>query len=231
MPPCTEPQAGMEAAYLPAQQQGLPAGAESVLDVASLGSASGESGSAEGRSAGSAAEMATAAGGASETEAAGAAAGAAAAAAAAGAAAEAEAPLLTHVGVGEAGWGCPGAAQQFRSCKWSARAGLVLQLPDHRWLEAANQHAVRAGAQLPAGGRASGGVMEVPVYLFRSWTAQLDAGEQQRAVQGLGRCDWAAHGFQLEAVSSSEGERESVAEPCLPLLTPRQTLRSASPCR
>ena len=196
--------AGIESAYLPAQQQGLAAGAESVLDAAALGSASEESGSAEG-SADSAADLAAAAEGARAP------AGAGEAATAAATAGAAEPPLLTHVGVGEAGWGCPGAAQQFRSCKWSARAGLVLQLPDHGWLVAANQRALRAGEQLPAVGRSSGGVVEVPVYLFRSWAAQLSAVEQQKAVRGLGRCDWAAYGFHLESVSSSEGESGATA--------------------
>ncbi|KAL4425289.1 hypothetical protein ABPG75_009305 [Micractinium tetrahymenae] len=47
------------------------------------------------------------------------------------------APPLTYIGVGEAGWGCAGAAQTFRACKWAARAGIVLRMPDHAQLAAA----------------------------------------------------------------------------------------------
>lgn len=60
-------------------------------------------------------------------------------------------PILTLVGVGEAGWGCEGAAEQYRGCRWTARAGLVLRLPDHTApSEAAAVQQPAAASQLSA---------------------------------------------------------------------------------
>ncbi|KAL4435652.1 hypothetical protein ABPG77_002615 [Micractinium sp. CCAP 211/92] len=56
---------------------------------------------------------------------------------------------LTYIGIGEAGWGCAGAGQAFRGCKWAARAGVVLRMPDHARLAAAA--ATQRGAAMPAG--------------------------------------------------------------------------------
>lgn len=78
-----------------------------------------------------------------------------AAGASAAPAANAVTPPLMNVGMGEAGWGCPGAAQQYRGCKWTARAGLVLQLPDHAGLHAAQQ-AQQAQQQAAAAALAEG---------------------------------------------------------------------------
>jgi hypothetical protein len=72
-------------------------------------------------------------------------------------------------------------------------------------------------------------VVEFPFYLFRNWAAQLDAAEHQEAVRGLGRCDWAAYGFQLESVSSNEGESGAAA--VLPVLPQSGPLKLASPYR
>lgn len=62
---------------------------------------------------------------------------------------------LTHIGVGEAGWGCAAAGQAFHGCKWAARAGVVLQMPDHARLAAAA--AAHRGAAVPAGHAAAEG--------------------------------------------------------------------------
>lgn len=136
-----------------------------------------------------------------------------AAAAAAGAGAE---PLLTHVGVGEAGLGCEAAA--LRGCRWTARAGVVLQLPNHAAQQdaAGAQQAQQDGQQgeqgrpqdggavaapAPAGGGAAG-LAPTPVYIFRDHA--LDLGDLALASKGLTRCEWASFGFTLEGVQPAE---------------------------
>ena len=97
--------------------------------------------------------------------------------------------------MGEAGWGCPGADQQFRGCKWSAQAGLVLQLPIHG--SSQGRCAGGGGASAAGGGGGGGAEESVPVHLFRSWALQLQLEGRRQAARGVQRCDWAAYGFQL----------------------------------
>ena len=129
-------------------------------------------------------------------------------------------PPLTYIGVGEAGWGCTGAGQAFRGCKWSARAGIVLRMPDHARL--ADAAAAAGNAAAPAGQTAAAaGVASVPgqqsqlqaqqqqqqgttpVCLVRCWGMQL--GGQQAALRGVQRCEWGEHGFQLEHAEAGAG--------------------------
>lgn len=158
---------------------------------------------------------------------------AAAAAAAAAQAAGQPPPLLTYVGVGEAGWGCPGAAQSFRGCRWTARAGLVLRLPDHARLR-------QLGLTLSGGGGGGGegdrsGPAALPLVLFRGWGLQLEG--QGRALKGLSKADWPNFGFALMgAPQAGAGERRvgmrlngrtaqwAVLRACLPLRRPHPSL-------
>lgn len=123
-------------------------------------------------------------------------------------------PLL-YVGVGEAGWGCAAAVQQFRGVKWAARAGLVLQVPDHEALQAAAAAQAAAGQQAsraPDGGAqggyslAGGGTPPTPVCVFRSWELQLGPAQQQHVQRGLEKCAWGSYGFALQSISSSPGD-------------------------
>lgn len=134
-------------------------------------------------------------------------------------AAAAPPPLLSYVGVGEAGWGCAGAAQAFRGCKWTAHAGLVLQLPDHAAQQA---HQAQAAAAPGAGSAGTGGSAvgsdggggaaegparglppPTPVFVFRSWAMQLE--EHAPALKGLSMTDWPAYGFLLEQADVGTG--------------------------
>ncbi|GAB4812964.1 hypothetical protein N2152v2_000010 [Parachlorella kessleri] len=96
-------------------------------------------------------------------------------------------PQLSYVGVGEAGWGCERAAEQYRGCKWTARAGVVLQLPDHE--------------RLPAPYEPPTAVDPTPVFLFRNYAllSEQPAAAQSPALKGLGKCDWGEFGFQLSS--------------------------------
>lgn len=189
-----------------------------MLDAAALASASEDSMEA-GSSQLAAAAAAAAAGGSPSSQPQpapplGPAAVEAAAAAPAAAPSSLPPPPLRYVGVGEAGWGCAGAAQQYRGCKWTARAGLVLSVPDHARLKAAASAQRQrqreeqgdedgggcSGGAAGAAGGASGDANAVPtgpaqltVYAFHSWGMQL-AG-QGRAVAGLSKVDWSASGF------------------------------------
>ena len=113
-------------------------------------------------------------------------------------------PLLTYIGVGEAGWGCPGAAQSFRGCRWTARAGLVLRLPDHARLRQQGQ----TGAAVTGASEGDrGGPTVLPLCLFRSWGLQLEGQGQGRALKGLSKVDWPNFGFALMgAPQSGAGE-------------------------
>ncbi len=94
---------------------------------------------------------------------------------------------LTYIGIGEAGWGCAGAGQAFRGCKWAARAGVVLRMPDHARLAAAA--AVQRGAAMPAGqaaaaeGGASAGGATQPAAEGVAGASSQPCGQQQ-ASQG-----------------------------------------------
>lgn len=196
------PAAGMVAEFLPPQTP--QAGVESVLDDSALMSGGSQDSSAAAGDAGAGAGGEAAAWAAAGEGGSGArrdpaaqlaAAEEAAPAAAAAVAAEQPPPLLAYVGVGEAGWGCPGAAQQFRGCKWSARCGLVLRMPDHaRLRQQAGQAAQQAqhsgtGASGEAAGDRSG-PGRLPVYLFRSWGMQMEG--QAQALKGLSKVGTAA---------------------------------------
>lgn len=112
-------------------------------------------------------------------------------------------PLLTFLGVGEAGRGCGPAGACPRGCKWAVRAGVVLRLPDHTALQAATAVALPAADEEPLNAShtsaVADGPFELSVYVFRNFTLQL--GPQQAVVKALERCEWAAYGFSLVEVS------------------------------
>ena len=157
-------------------------------------------------------------------------------------------PVVAHVGVGAAGWGCEGDASAFRGCKWVLHAAVVLLVPDHaahqqQALEdapaapavasptpvppATQQHAAAAAAA-----SAAAAPPPTPVHLFRAHTQQLGAaGEQAPALQGLRRMDWGAYGFSLSADSSSATTASSSAAPLgftLRCVQPRSGARLAA---
>ena len=107
---------------------------------------------------------------------------------------------LTFVGVGEAGWGCGEATLQLRGCKWTARAGLVLSMPDHATLAAAGG---AGGAGAAASQQQQQQQQPVPVFLFRGWAMQLEG--QQQAVKGVEKLDWPAFGFSLVGAEPTPG--------------------------
>ncbi|PSC76824.1 hypothetical protein C2E20_0918 [Micractinium conductrix] len=116
---------------------------------------------------------------------------------------------LTFVGVGEAGWGCGEATLQLRGCKWTARAGLVLSMPDHATLAAAGG---AGGAGAAASQQQQQQQQPVPVFLFRGWAMQLEG--QQQAVKGVEKLDWPAFGFSLVGAEPTPEGPISVALRC-----------------
>ena len=122
--------------------------------------------------------------------------------------------VLSFVGVGEAGQGCapvgPGAAAAPpRGCKWAARVGVVLRMPDHlSAAEPAQRTPNPPGEEAAGGGGAAAaaadeGVSEASVYVFRNFSLQTEP--SSGVVAALERCDWGAHGFALAAARPSPG--------------------------
>eukprot|EP00887_Chlorella_sp_A99_P003552 scaffold7.g3552.t1 len=133
-----------------------------------------------------------------------------------------EAPPLTYVGVGQAGWGCEeSGAPAFRGSRWAARAGVVLRVPDH----AARGQQKEAGSQAPqapadraAGNRDAPNGASLPpaaLYLFRSWVLQLGAAQQQTSLWAIEHCGWGAFGFKLQGVAPGAGGAASLALACV----------------
>lgn len=110
-------------------------------------------------------------------------------------------PLLSFVGVGE------GAIP--RGCKWNACAGVVLQLPDHDAIAAAQQmqqqHSSeeREGhenSETQQGATAAGAVPDpTPAYLFESHEVQFV--QNSNFIDALRRVNWSGHGFKLLNIS------------------------------
>ncbi len=114
-------------------------------------------------------------------------------------------PILSFVGVGE------GAIP--RGCKWTACAGVVLQLPDHTALAAVhaqseNSHLAGPEVDLPSLEAPAVDKTTIldnsptPAYVFKSHAVQFT--ENINYIDALKRVNWSGYGFKLLEISSGE---------------------------
>ncbi|KAL4520792.1 hypothetical protein Ndes2526A_g05336 [Nannochloris sp. 'desiccata'] len=125
-------------------------------------------------------------------------------------------PLLSFVGVGE------GAVP--RGCKWTACAGVVLQLPDHDAISAAQQlqqyqyneeHRVvgenSEEQQAATAAAAAAAAISTPAYLFKSHAVQF--AHNLNYMDALRRVNWSGHGFKLLNISYKGSSGTSSTSP------------------